>query len=185
MRIKGLLLFLAFVISSFVSCIRENPHAEKIKTLDSLYIVLDAVEKDLIAIDHDYAQKTHDEIIRNVDFIKKEFKDTLSMEDSKFFAAYRTMRKPYLKVAHYKLPFAEELAYTKSQMKNLSKDIKNQTLSAEDINEFFNTEYEAAKGIAERSREMIDKFENTETAFKESHPRVLEFIEKNIISKNN
>jgi hypothetical protein len=184
MRVNSLFFLIVFISTAFFSCLRENPYAEKIKTLDSLYQVLDVTQTKLELVDHDYSKKTFEEIIRNVDFVKNEYKDTMSLDENKMFAAYRTLRKPYQKIMHYKTPFLEELAYTKSQLKHLIKDLNKQNFSPENVNEFYTVEYDAAKGIAERSEEMIKKFETAETEFKQLHPSILEFIDRNIISKN-
>jgi hypothetical protein len=184
MKSGGILLFTSLIISSLLfSCIRENPYADKIRTLDSLYFHFDSLEKELLSINPAEAEKTYDEIMRNVDFVKKELKDTLDKESGFLMSDYRHIRKPFKRIKESYDSDRKELEFTKLQLYNLSKDLKKQLLEPEQAEEYFLTEFNAATSTEIQIKSLLAGYRMADNTFKELHPKVQELIEKRIIAE--
>jgi hypothetical protein len=185
MRTLSLFFLTALFVSGFSSCIRENPYADKIRTLDSLYLTLDTLKSEMGKIDPEEAALTYEEIMRNLDFVKKGLKDSADKETGFLMSDYRVIRKPYKQIKENHKKLSEELDFSQLQLFNLTKDLKKQLPDSALAEEYFLSEYKAAASVSQHVRRLLMNYHSANENFRELHPKVQELIEKRIITEVN
>ncbi|MBA2583189.1 MAG: hypothetical protein H0V01_07370 [Bacteroidetes bacterium] len=170
---------LFFIFAAF-SC-TKNKHAGEIRSLDSLYQGIISVEKQLSQIDTLKIQRTYEEIVRNIKFIRQNFHGTYDKSSIELITAYKNTRKPLYNFQFNSVQILHELDYSKKQLEHLVFDLRKGTISDENASIYFSDERIAAKRIHGESKLLADSLNSALQKFQELHPLVQEFINENII----
>ena len=151
------------LISLAISNCKNSQHSEKISKVDSLQTTLNLAEKKLCEIDSNLVMKTYNEYFEVINEFNEVFPDVRD-ENWTTICLYGNIKsglKAYVK-QHDKIK--EEINLSRTQLKNLESDIKNNIVDEENFNKYLLDETEIINSLSQRTNFLIDnaKFEITQ-----------------------
>jgi hypothetical protein len=166
-------LILFALLAGFSSC-SPNPHAEKVKTLDSILAELVSTEKALQALSAEKAETILEEVTTISDLASSFLE---SFEEDTLYSEYESLKLPLTHFTQNYATYARQVKQSQKQVKTLGNDLKKGFLN-EKAGEYYQTELSIAQGIIDSSRTMVLEFENVLTNFNRIHPQILALVEE-------
>jgi len=178
---KNLIFLTLILLFFFISC-KNNNHSKEIKKIDSLYTVIDSIEKNLIKADTAKIKGVFKVYLHNIEQIKEKFNDKKEDSTWSVITTYGIIRKP-LKDFLKKIPgFYDEIKFSKKQLDSLKTDIKNNNIPDNKISEYTKTEADAVNNLMQEVNISINLVNARLQLFDSLNPKVIKVIEK--LTKN-
>jgi hypothetical protein len=167
------IIMLFALITGFPSC-SPNPHAEKIKSLDSLYLELLKSEKALTAHNLETAQSIFEEISTISELASSYLQDT---ESDSLINTYHSLKSPLNLYLANSPKLQIDLKECQAQIKNLSSDLKKGLLN-EKAGEYYQKEVNIANEVISKSKSASLDYENVLINFNILQPKILALVEE-------
>jgi DNA polymerase I-like protein with 3'-5' exonuclease and polymerase domains len=164
---------------AFTSC-KSGKHAKEVATIDSLYTVIDSVERSLQSIDTAGVKKAVKEYSENIGKIKENFADEDRKDEDlwKTITTYGVVKKP-LKTFVKEYPgFYREIRFSRKQLDSLKYDIRNGNIADTNIIKYTKDE---ANAVNDLRMQVMSSVKITAANFKlcdSLEPSVRKVIEK-------
>lgn len=165
-RLKTLLPFISaiFLLACFFACKNNSSYEKYSKELDSLKIVLHQSTTNLKSVD---SLKCEEAILKfkiYSDFLNKNLKDTVSVEQAKQLKIFYASGESIIKFQNLRANYSTNSELRKIQLQNLSNDLKNGSIEPAEAVEFINTEKQSSQAlIDEMNTNTITIRENMES----------------------
>lgn len=167
-----LALLLAF-LAGFSAC-SPNPHADKAKTLDSLYSELIVAEQKLASHPPEKAEAIFEEI-STVSELAQSF--IVGSEADSLISLYEKLKSPLNNYLANYSKFEDELKLAKVQVETLENDLKKGFVNGQTL-EYYELELKSGIDIIARSKALALGFEDVLTNFNILQPKILNQIEE-------
>jgi len=169
------LLFIASL--AFTAC-KSNKHVKEIKAIDSLYTVVDSIEKTLSVIDTNEIRLTYKTYSDNISLLKKNFHD--KKEDSVWsvMTIYGNIKKPLKSFINDFPDFYNEIVFSRQQLDSLKIDINNGTIKDDKIAEYTKTEAESVNNLKLQVEISVKTASDRLKLYDSLNPKVIKVIEK-------
>jgi hypothetical protein len=168
--IRLVLIVLIGLSTLFVSCSNPDRHKGKINTLDSLKIELDKKIAVFNSIDTSKISRSISTYNNNINWMRENIKDTLSITNLNTLKKYQTVNDPLLFLQSNFSSIIKDAQYSREQLQKLSSDLKKNLVEDERAFEFYTIEkMEAEKmngilksnyQLAKESIDTFDKYNN-------------------------
>lgn len=144
---KTLLPFIvaAFTVVSFYACKNNSSYEKYSKELDSLKIVLHQSVSNLRSVDSIKCEEAILKFKIYSDFLDKNLKDTVSLEQAKQLKIFYASGKAIMKFQGLRANYLTNSELRKIQLQNLSNDLNNGSIEPAEAVEFINTEKQASQ----------------------------------------
>jgi hypothetical protein len=163
-----------FALITGLSSCSPNPHAEKIKILDSIYAELLKSEKTLTAHNIEIAQSIFEEISTISELASSYLEDT---ESDSLINTYHSLKSPLdIYLANYP-QLQIDLKESQAQIKNLSSDLKKGLINEKAV-EYYQEEVNIANEVISKSKSASIDYENVLINFNILQPKVLALVEE-------
>ncbi len=165
------------VIAGISSCKNAKNHAQ-LSTIDSLYLVLDSVEKTITSVDTAKVNKVFLEYQGNIKKIKQYFDDKKDDSTWSTITVYGVIRKPIKEFNKNISAFSEDLIFSRKQLDSLKSDIKANNIPEEKIKEYTKAEVDAVNSLRQQVNIVIPHTKETLHLFDSLNPKVIKIIKK-------
>jgi DNA polymerase I-like protein with 3'-5' exonuclease and polymerase domains len=174
---KNLICFLLIASIGFTAC-KNNKHVKEIKAVDSLYTVIDSIEKTLASIDTNNIRLTYKTYSENINLLKKNFKD--KKEDSVWsvMTTYGIIKKPLKSFINDYPDFYSEIEYSRHQLDSLKIDINAGNIKDDKIAEYTKTESEAVYNLKQQVEISVSTAKERLKLYDSLNPKVIKVIAK-------
>jgi DNA polymerase I-like protein with 3'-5' exonuclease and polymerase domains len=174
---KNFIYLLLIAAIGFTAC-TSNKHVKEIKAVDSLYTVVDSIEKILSGIDTNKIRLTYKEYSENISLLKSNFKD--KKEDSVWsvMTTYGIIKKPLKSFINDFPGFYSEIEFSRHQLDSLKIDINSDNIKADKIAEYTKTEAEAVYSLRQQVEISVNTTRERLKLFDSLNPKVIKVIEK-------
>jgi len=174
---KNFICFLLIASIGFTAC-KSNKHVKEIKAVDSLYTVIDSIEKTLAGIDTTQIRKTYKTYLDNIGLLKKNFKD--KKEDSVWsvMTTYGIIKKPLKSFISDYPGYYSEIEYSRNQLDSLKIDINSGNIKDDKIAEYTKTEAEAVNSLKQQVEISVNITKDRLKLYDSLNPKVIKVIEK-------
>jgi DNA polymerase I-like protein with 3'-5' exonuclease and polymerase domains len=174
---KNFIYLLLIAAIGFTAC-TSNKHVKEIKAVDSLYTVVDSIEKILSGIDTNKIRLTYKEYSENISLLKSNFKD--KKEDSVWsvMTTYGIIKKPLKSFINDFPGFYSEIEFSRHQLDSLKIDINSDNIKADKITEYTKTEAEAVYSLRQQVEISVNTTRERLKLFDSLNPKVIKVIEK-------
>jgi hypothetical protein len=170
------LLLLLLIPFAFFSC-KNNPHAEKIKTLDSLYAEVLITEEILSQVDKEEAQAAMEDILYKANLAGSLGTAAMDFESARKVGELRKLRKSFNNYIKNKDKMSEKIEISKTQLKTLSDDLKKNLISADQVDEFFQTEVNIAVEMNLQYRSTVQLARESLEYYRNNHAEVSDILD--------
>ena len=186
---KKLIFTILIASLGFASC-NNNKYKKEISKIDSLYIIIDSIEKTLSTIDTVNIRNIYKEYSENINEIKENFND--KKEDSVWsvITNYGVIKTPLKNYVNDFRGYYNEIKFSKKQLDDLKADIKDGNIKEEKISDYTKNETEAVIKLKELVEINVNGVKEKLKLFDSLNPKVIKIInnlKKNLkseISKN-
>lgn len=178
--------FQFFLLIFAVSCIffRPNYVRKGEKQIDSLMVLLNAIEKQIQLIDTVQLRRVYTQYQQSISLIKKVNVDTIDNSYWYAMSLYGQIRKP-LRNYLYNLPkFHKETEYSKNQLLTLSYDLKKKLISKSQFENYIQAEKESILKLYESFFLHTNDIEMKLRIFDSLYPIIQSFINKSVEQTN-
>ena len=138
-----------FIFVGFYACKNNSSYEKYSKELDSLKIVLHQSVSNLRSVD---SVKCEEAILKfkiYSDFLNKNLKDTVSIEQAKQLKIFYSAGEGIIKFQGLRVNYLTNSELRKIQLQNLSTDLKNGSVEAAEAVEYINAEKLASQNLIE------------------------------------
>ena len=174
---KNLIIITFILPLSFLAC-KSGKHAKEIKTIDSLYVVIDTIEKNLNSADTIKVKKAYEEYMKNISQIRDCFNDKKGDTTWKSITPYGYIKKPLQNFLNdYPILF-EEIQYSREQLNDLKADIEGENIQKDTITEYTKNEILAVNRLKQIVNFSVDGVQKNLKLFDSLNPKVILVIEQ-------
>jgi hypothetical protein len=172
------------IIAGFISC-SPNPHADKVKTLDSIYIELSVAEEILSKQNHEVAKNISDEInaVSEIALLFLEDSVFRNNEAEKTINDYLGLKVPIYNFIENQPILLKEISTAQSQIKSLANDLKKGFVT-ENAADYFQTEVDLANSYLSDAKELSTEFEKTLLKFNTLQSKTTQLLDEFTVQKN-
>lgn len=174
---KKLLIIILISTVAFMGC-GGKKHPKMMAKIDSLYSVIDSIEKKLSSVDTIEVKKVFEEYSENIGMIKENFKD--KKEDSvwKVITNYGIIRKPLKNFIKDYPGLYKEIKYSRKQLDSLKADIEKGIIDGSKVKEFTNSEADAIKSLRQVVDISVNGAKGKLKLFDSLNPKVIKVVDK-------
>jgi len=175
MKLHFILLAITAVVLAACS---PGYNKEQMAKADSLLGHLDNVTTKLESMDTVIVDKYYRTANEALKFIQDNYTDTMEKEAGFLLSDYQVTRKSLRRLRETYIEEVDMLEYSRKQLSDLKTDIKNNLLTEEHFNEYFNAESEAVSRLIESIENMSSWHQSTIKKFEERNPKVQKIVEE-------
>lgn len=161
----------------FPAC-KSDKHAKEIKTIDSLYTVIDTIEKNLNSADTIKIKVVFEEYMKNIGQIRDCFNDKKGDTTWKTITSYGIIKKPLKKFLNDYSALYEEIRYSRKQLDNLKADIEGENIQKDTILEYTKNETAAVNSLKQIVNITVKGVKTNLKLFDSLNPKVIRVIEQ-------
>lgn len=158
------------------SCINTK-RSKHLKTVDSLYTILDSVESKLYSLDSIKVQNTYTEYKKNIDKIKLYFDDKKDDSTWSTITTYGVIRKPLKEYTKNADIYSEEITFSRKQLDSLKADIKAKNIPEDKIKEYTKSEADAINKLNQQVAITIERVNTSIHLYDSLNPKIIKIIE--------
>jgi hypothetical protein len=170
------LLLLLLISFALFSC-KNNPHAEKIKTLDSLYAEVLITEEILSQVDKEEAKNAMEDVLYKARLAGAIGTQAMDFESARKLGELRKLRKSFNNFIKNKEKMSEKIDISKTQLKTLSEDLKRNLISTDLANEYFANEVKMAVEMNLGYRSTIEFARVSLEYYRNNHAEVSDILD--------
>ncbi|MFA4851850.1 MAG: hypothetical protein WC599_04965 [Bacteroidales bacterium] len=172
------LIIITFILPlCFLAC-KSGKHAKEIKTIDSLYTVIDTIEKNLNSADTIKVKDVFEEYMKNIGQIRDCFNDKKGDTTWKIITPYGIIRKPLKNFLNDYSGLYEEIRYSRKQLDNLKADIEGENIQKDTISEYTINEVTSVNRLKQIVNFSVDGVQKNLKLFDSLNPKVIQLIEQ-------
>lgn len=172
------LIIITFILPlCFLAC-KSGKHAKEIKTIDSLYTVIDTIEKNLNSADTIKVKDVFEEYMKNIGQIRDCFNDKKDDTTWKAITSYGIIRKPLRNFLNDYSALYEEIRYSRKQLDNLKADIEGENIQKDTILEYTKNEVAAVNSLKQIVNITVNGVQTNLKLFDSLNPKVIQLIAK-------
>jgi TolA-binding protein len=166
--------FLVIISLSFTSC--QNKHSVENLEIEKLQNKLGENAKTL-QIDISLFESRVNEINQNLDLLKKEYTDTLSLELGMQFDKYKAMRKIYDKQVDAYSACIKEQMELETQLTHLKEDLVNGLIGKQEFKNYFQQEKADIEALVLKSADVSKRLYEVEPEYNRLSTLVYDVID--------
>ncbi|MFA5781041.1 MAG: hypothetical protein WC868_02105 [Bacteroidales bacterium] len=172
------LIIITFILPlCFLAC-KSGKHAKEIKTIDSLYTVIDTIEKNLNSADTIKVKDVFEEYMKNIGQIRDCFNDKKGDTTWKIITPYGIIRKPLKNFLNDYSGLYKEIRYSRKQLDNLKADIEGENIQKDTISEYTINEVTSVNRLKQIVNFSVDGVQKNLKLFDSLNPKVIQLIEQ-------
>ena len=172
------IIFLLIVLPLvFYSC-NHKTHPKKVARIDSLFKVVDSVEKKLGEVDTINIKKVYKEYLDNLGLISMYFNNKKDDSTWSTITAYGVINSPLKSFVKVYSSLYKEIKYSRKQLDSLKYDIENDNLEKEKIDSYTNNECNAVNTLKMQSFSEANGAIINLRLFDSLNPKVIRVIER-------
>lgn len=174
---KKLLTVILISTVAFCGC-GGKKHPRITAKIDSLYIVIDSIEKNLFSTDTVIIKKAFEEYSTNIGLIRDNFND--KKEDSVWsvITTYGLIRKPLKDFIRNYPGYYKEIKYSRNQLDSLKADIENGNIEENKVKEYADYEADAVNSLKILVDISVNGAKEKLKLFDSLNPKVIKVIDK-------
>jgi Skp family chaperone for outer membrane proteins len=176
---KKALFFLMILPLGFMAC-KSNKHAKEIATIDSLYTVIDSIQKTLSTIDTVKIRKVVKEYTASISQIKENFKDENRKDEDlwKTITTYGIVKKPLRNFNRDFPAYYREIKFSRKQLDSLRADLKDGNIEEEKAPKYTKDEALAVNELKQKIESTVKVTQENLKLFDSLTPHVSKIIEE-------
>lgn len=166
---------IAGVTLTLVGCSLFTSYKEETTKCENLLATRDSLEEVYNEIDFEELIKIGEAATEQMDSIKHMLNSngtTLSKEDAIFLGRYRSVSKPYRKLAENRQKIEFDLRLSKKQLEDLLKDISNKSVPKDSVMLFLDSETEAVLIVQSNIEELKRSKSSVEEEFNKDQDEI-------------
>ena len=173
------ILTVAFAATTMLLTSCSNPEIEEmVAIIDSSYSAVQKSETELMSIDTGVIGKMVRYNTMALSSIQDNFKDTATKEQSIFISDINAVRRSFNKLNVQRESLIDDMIYTKSQLNDVKKDVKNGLITPQDFDNHFPIEQQAVELFITTVESSIIWNESNTKRFESMKPQIEKFLEE-------
>jgi len=172
------LIFVTLILPlCFLAC-KSGKHAKEVKTIDSLYTVIDTIEKNLNSADTIKVKDVFEEYMKNIGQIRDCFNDKKGDTTWKIITPYGIIKKPLKNFLNDYSSLYEEIRYSRKQLDNLKADIEGGNIQKDTILEYTENEVISVNRLKQIVNFSVDGVQKNLKLFDYLNPKLIHLIKQ-------
>jgi hypothetical protein len=169
-------LFILFMTASIIACGPQVDPA-KVEKVNALQSRIDSSKTEFAKVDSTKGVGSAMEYDFNVQYLKTEYKDTVSEDIARFVDKYYSIRKAMKLIRSTYARTAMEIRTTDERLDNLMHDLENGLIEEEQFQQYHQLESNNVAMIEESVGDIVYAYETVQPLYDEMTPRIDSLIQ--------
>lgn len=169
--------FIFILFTAFFSSCGGPDFSPEIRSIDSLRVEIDRIEKELGTLDSAILDTISMHASNNVNILKKVYDtDTIDMVRARKITTYKSLRRVNLRANKQRAELWAEIHLSEKQLENLKKSLEHGDFELEVGRKYFQEEKLATRALFSAYEAYKGSYESTRQLYDSLNPYVLEVI---------